>query len=64
MTEGAREQGNEVEGMRPRTSTWIAWSLGILWVVLLAPTLLLFTLNLFNPEVEVYGIWVQGLLVV
>jgi hypothetical protein len=28
--------------------------------VLLAPTLLLFTLNLFNPEVEVYGIWVQG----
>jgi hypothetical protein len=28
--------------------------------VLLVPTLLLFTLNLFNPEVEVYGIWVQG----
>jgi len=26
----------------------------------LVPTLLLFTLNLFNPEVEVYGIWVQG----
>jgi hypothetical protein len=26
----------------------------------LAPTLLLFTSNLFNPEVEVYGIWVQG----
>ena len=46
--------------MRPRTSTWIAWSIGTLWVVLLAPTLLLFTLNLFNPEVEVYGIWVQG----
>jgi hypothetical protein len=46
--------------MRPRTFTWIAWSLGTLWVVLLAPTLLLFTLNLFNPEVEVYGLWVQG----
>jgi hypothetical protein len=46
--------------MRPRTSTWIVWSLGTLWVVLLAPTLLLFALNLFNPEVEVYGIWVQG----
>jgi hypothetical protein len=46
--------------MRPRTSTWIAWSLGILWLVLLAPTLLLFTLNLFNPEVEVYGVWVLG----
>jgi hypothetical protein len=46
--------------MRPRTSTWIAWSLGTLWVVLLAPTLLLFTSNLFNPEVEVYGLWVQG----
>jgi hypothetical protein len=47
--------------MRSRTSTWIAWSLGTLWVVLLAPTLLLFTSNLFNPEVEVYGIWVQGI---
>jgi hypothetical protein len=46
--------------MRSRTSTWIAWSLGTLWVVLLAPTLLLFTSNLFNPEVEVYGLWVQG----
>jgi hypothetical protein len=46
--------------MRPRTSTWIAWSLGTLWVVLLAPTLLLFTSNLFNPEVEVYGLWVEG----
>jgi hypothetical protein len=46
--------------MRPRTSTWIAWSLGTLWVVLLAPTLLLFTSNLFNPEVEVYGLCVQG----
>src|SRR5215203_2625524 len=46
--------------MRSRTSTWIVWSLGTLWVVLLAPTLLLFTLNLFNPEVEVYGLWVQG----
>jgi hypothetical protein len=46
--------------MRPRTSTWIAWSLGTLWIVLLAPTLLLFTSNLFNPEVEVYGLWVQG----
>jgi hypothetical protein len=49
--------------MRPRTSTWIAWSLGTLWVVFLAPTLLLFTLNLFNPEVEVYGLWVQGIFV-
>jgi hypothetical protein len=47
--------------MRSRTSTCVAWSLGTLWVVLLAPTLLLFALNLFNPEVEVYGIWVQGI---
>ena len=46
--------------MHSRTSTWIVWLLGTLWVVLLAPTLLLFTLNLFNPEVEVYGLWVQG----
>ena len=28
--------------------------------MLLAPTLLLFTSNLFNPKVEVYGLWVQG----
>jgi hypothetical protein len=60
VTERARERGKGVEGIRPRTSTWIAWSLGTLWVVLLAPTLLLFTSNLFNPEVEVYGLWVQG----
>jgi hypothetical protein len=50
--------------MRPRTSTWIVWSLGILWVVLLALTFLLFTLNLLHPGVEVDPIWwIQGTVV-
>jgi hypothetical protein len=45
--------------MSYRAASWLAWSLGILSVVLLAFTLLLFALNLLNPDVEVYGLWVQ-----
>jgi hypothetical protein len=45
--------------MRHRTAAWIAWSLGILSVALLAPTLLLFALNLFHPDVDVFGLWLQ-----
>jgi hypothetical protein len=45
--------------MRRRTAAWIAWSLGILSVALLAPTLLLFALNLFHPDVDVFGLWLQ-----
>jgi hypothetical protein len=46
--------------MRPRTSTWIAWSIGTLWVVLLALTFLLFALNLLHPGVEVDPIWIES----
>ncbi len=49
--------------MRPRNSTWIVWSLGILWVVLLALTFLLFTLNLLHPGVEVDPIWFNATVV-
>ena len=49
--------------MSPHAAVWIAWSLGILCAVLLAPTLLLFALNLLNPDVEVYGLWVQDTVV-
>jgi hypothetical protein len=45
--------------MRSRTSTWIAWSLGTLWVVLLALTFLFFALNLLHPGVEVDPFWIQ-----
>jgi hypothetical protein len=43
--------------MRTRTATWMAWSLGILWALLLALTFLFFTLNLLHPGVEVYPLW-------
>ena len=59
MTEGARGQGRGVGGIKRRTAAWLAWSLGILCAALLAPTLLLFALNLLNPDVDVFGLWVQ-----
>jgi hypothetical protein len=46
--------------MSLRTSTWIAWSLGTLWVVLLALTFLFFTLNSLHPGVEVDPMWIEG----
>ena len=45
--------------IRRRTASWLAWSLGILCAALLAPTLVLFAFNLFHPEVDVFGLWVQ-----
>ena len=45
--------------MRRRTASWLAWSLGILCVALLAFTLLLFAFNRSHPDVDVYGPWVQ-----
>jgi hypothetical protein len=45
--------------MRRHTASWLAWSLGILCVALLAFTLLLFAFNRSHPDVDVYGPWVQ-----
>ena len=45
--------------MSPRTAAWLAWSLGILCVALLAFTLLLSAFNRSHPGVDVYGPWVQ-----
>jgi hypothetical protein len=45
--------------IKRRTASWLAWSLGILCAALLAPTLVLFAFNLFHPEVDVFGLWVQ-----
>jgi hypothetical protein len=45
--------------MRRRTASWLAWSLGILCVALLAFTLLLFAFNRSHQGVDVYGPWVQ-----
>ena len=45
--------------MSPRTAAWLAWSLGILCVALLAFTLLLLAFNRSHPGVDVYGPWVQ-----
>jgi hypothetical protein len=43
--------------MSRHTAAWLAWSLGILWAVLLALTFLLFALNLLHPGVEVDPLW-------
>ena len=45
--------------MSPRTAAWLAWSVGILCVALLAFTLLLSAFNRSHPGVDVYGPWVQ-----
>src|SRR5215204_6298901 len=45
--------------MSTRTAAWLAWSLGILCIALLAFTLLLFVFNRSHPDVDVYGPWVQ-----
>jgi hypothetical protein len=45
--------------MSRHTAAWLAWSLGILWALLLALTFLFFTLNLLHPGVEVDPFWIQ-----
>src|SRR5215204_6216653 len=45
--------------MSTRAAAWLAWSLGILCIALLAFTLLLFAFNRSHPDVDVYGPWVQ-----
>ena len=45
--------------MSPRIAAWIAWALGVLYVVLLAFTLLLFAFDRSHPSVDVYGPWIQ-----
>jgi hypothetical protein len=46
--------------MSRRTAAWLAWSLGILWGVILALTFLFFTLNSLHPDVEVDPIWIES----
>jgi hypothetical protein len=45
--------------MSRRTTAWMAWSLGILCVALLALSLLLLALNLSHPDVRIYDLWAQ-----
>src|SRR5918998_763304 len=45
--------------MSTRTAAWLAWSLGILCMALLAFTQLLFAFNRSHPDVDVWGPWVQ-----
>jgi hypothetical protein len=49
--------------MSTRLATWLSWSLGMLWAVLLTLTCLLFALNLLHPGVEVDPIWIHGAVV-
>ena len=45
--------------MKRRTASWLACSLGIFCLALLALTLILFVFDLSHPEADVYGPWVQ-----
>ena len=45
--------------MSTRAAAWLAWSLGLLCVALLAFTLLLFAFNRAHPDADVWGPWVQ-----
>jgi hypothetical protein len=49
--------------LSPRIAAWIAWALGVLYVVLLAFALLLFAFNRSHPSVDVYGPWIQETIV-
>jgi hypothetical protein len=46
-----------------RTTAWLAWSIGIVWALLLALTLLFFALNRLNPSAEVDPLWINGTVV-
>jgi hypothetical protein len=47
VTDEARQQGREVGGRSYRAGGWLAWSFGLLCVVLLTLSLLLLKLNGF-----------------
>jgi hypothetical protein len=58
VTEGAREQGQEVGGMSARTAAWLAWSVSALSLALAALSFLLIALNL-SLNTPVYFYWLE-----
>jgi hypothetical protein len=63
VTEGAREQGRRVGGMRRRTAIWLASSLCVLSLVLAAVSLLLLALSWPEPSAHVVDYWVENAMV-
>jgi hypothetical protein len=59
QTEVDQRRGRGVGRGKGRTAHWLAWSLGILCVALLASSLLFLVLNRSRPGVDVWGPWVQ-----
>jgi hypothetical protein len=49
VTEGAREQGREVGGVKRRTAAWMPWFVWALCIALVASAMLL---EFFNPSVQ------------
>ena len=60
MTEGSREQGQEVGGMSARAASQLAWALCALSLALTALSLLLLALNLSHPDVHLYNWWLEN----
>jgi len=64
VTEGARKQGRDSGGMSQRTSTWLAWSVFALSLVLTALGLLFLALNRSHPGAPIYEFAFQGTVMV
>src|ERR687890_767152 len=63
MMEGAREQEREnVDGLRMRATSWLAWTMWALSMALTVLSLWLLVLGLSRPNVPVYPYWAEGTL--
>ena len=61
--EGAREQEREeVDGLRMRATSWLAWTMWALSMALTVLSLWLLVLGLSRPNVPVYPYWAEGTL--
>jgi hypothetical protein len=58
VTEGAREQGREVGGVKRRTAAWLAWSVCALSLALTTLSVLLIVLNL-SLNAPIYFYWLE-----
>jgi hypothetical protein len=60
VTKGTREQRRGAGRISPRAASWLAWSLCGLSLVLTAPSLFLFALNLPYSGAHDYDYWLQN----
>ncbi len=60
MTDGAKQQGREVDGVSTRATAWLAWSMWTITLGLIAGGLLLGVTN--RPEAPFYDYWIESTL--